>query len=512
MADADKEKAEKVAAAKKRYEQIKKQKAKEGKKSTATSSKKDTKATEDVIEDAVEEPSAETAKGDANGDTVADETASLPQQSKQRSESFRLGSQQATRIEELEKENAALKKRAQASDERLVKVEEERDGLAESSGDVATLTSKAKGSDELKVELAAAKRELEQAKKDGAVKGVTRRQSGISPDLAQELERKTSLVDGLELELSSLRNEVNTLKATIGERDASIVDAETQTKAAQSDIATARQELDALKVSLAFPSDDTAAANADPEALSKRITLLESDLRTATANVTSAAERSTSLEQKITALTKLHRDATTASSNKDKELTDLRGQLQRQHRPSHVRDASSFDLQDEETEEGQLQTRIRILEAENFDLKRGVWRDRRAELQPGMHDPDAPEYEDVDLNGPDHHNGRGSFARQTSSFQDVISSGISAFTGRTKGVASPQQNRQRNMSVGLLSEDGFDEEAFRLAQEEEARRRIERVKEVKRGLEGWRRWRVDLSELRTGGAGAGRECGPVFEI
>ena len=68
--------------------------------------------------------------------------------------------------------------------------------------------------------------------------------------------------------------------------------------------------------------------------------------------------------------------------------------------------------------------------------------------------------------------------------------------------------------MGLLSDDddGFDEEAFRLAQEEDAKRRIERVKEVKRGLEQWKGWRLDLVDVRAGGIGAGRECGPVFEI
>jgi hypothetical protein len=238
----------------------------------------------------------------------------------------------------------------------------------------------------------------------------------------------------------------------------------------------------------------------DPETLNKRVAVLESDLRTAHANLEVASERALSLEQKIEALTKLHRDASAAVQAKDKE----------------VRDASEFSLQDEETETGQLQSRLRALEAENFDLKRGVWRERRAELQPGMDEHEAGhEYEDVDLNAP----ASPSLARHTSSFQDVISSGISAFTGRPRGVASPSAdqtkgNRPRNQSMGLLSDDddGFDEEAFRLAQEEDAKRRIERVKEVKRGLEQWKGWRLDLVDVRAGGIGAGRECGPAFEI
>lgn len=64
----------------------------------------------------------------------------------------------------------------------------------------------------------------------------------------------------------------------------------------------------------------------------------------------------------------------------------------------------------------------------------------------------------------------------------------------------------------MSDDDGFDEEAFRLAQEEEQKRRIERVKEVKRGLDNWKGWRVDIADLRRNGAGPGKETGPVFEI
>ncbi|KAK0907937.1 hypothetical protein LTS16_016651 [Friedmanniomyces endolithicus] len=210
----------------------------------------------------------------------------------------------------------------------------------------------------------------------------------------------------------------------------------------------------------------------------------------------------------------------------DKELTELRHQLRRRDKPSHVRDASEFELGEEETETGALQTRIRALEAENFDLRRGVWREKRAELQPGMQD-DGAEYEDVDLNNSAGNNGgpssplvRGSVPRQHSNFQDLITSGISAFTGRPREVSGSieqrqqqqLQQRQRQQSMSLLSEGDegeFDAEAFRVAQEEEGKRRIERVREVKRGLEGWREWRVDLVEGRRGSAVGG---GEVFEV
>ncbi|KAH9842087.1 Sphingoid long chain base kinase 5, partial [Teratosphaeria destructans] len=79
--------------------------------------------------------------------------------------------------------------------------------------------------------------------------------------------------------------------------------------------------------------------------------------------------------------------------------------------------------------------------------------------------------------------------------------------------------RERAESLGLLDDDDegdFDAEAWRLAQEEDARRRVERVKEVKRGLEQWKGWRVDLVPLRNaddaGGLRGRTDVGPVFEV
>ncbi|KAK3700725.1 hypothetical protein LTR37_015807 [Vermiconidia calcicola] len=549
MADEDKEKAEKLAAAKKRFEQLKKEQQKKSKKGGATK-KKDDKSTEAAKpEDAAPtDDAADSAPPIEDERTEADENAateepsrptasrkmSISVQSKQRSESFRQGSapmspgaevqdlyrKQATRIEELEKENAAFKEQQVEGAARLAKAEVELDGLREGSSGMAELKTQAKEAERLQTELASTQRQLAQAQQ--AAKGAQRRESASGPNLVEQLSSKTSTIEALELEISNLRNQMNGLQTTLSEREASMKELEDRASSAEMATESAKQELDALKVSIAFPSDEIKAASEDPEALTKRITVLESDLRTANTNADAAAQRATSLEQKIEALTKLHRDATTTSQAKDRELTDLRSQLKRRDRPSHVRDASEFELGEEETETGALQARIRALEAENFDLRRGVWRDKRAELQPSIHDPDtggpSPEYEDVDLNGPyTPYSGRkGSGQRQAhSTFQDVITSGISAFTGRVAQAQGPSGRARGGTqhSVGLLSEDDdddFDPEAFRLAQEEEAKRRVERVREIKRGLDEWRGWRVDIADLRR--AGGGREFGPVFEV
>ncbi|KAK3673394.1 hypothetical protein LTR78_006627 [Recurvomyces mirabilis] len=549
MADAEAEKAEKLAAAKKRFEQLKKEQAKKTKKTGKKKSDKEAAGDakpDDVVGSAQVEDAGDATTTVDDKTTVADDAQadgeedvsekselerqpSLPIQSKQRSESFRQGGagpgaevqdlykKQAARIEELEKESKAYREQQEEGATRLAKVEEELESVREEGSDAAELRSKAKEADKLKDELAGVQRQLAQAQT--AAKGSNRRMSTVTPNHSQELASKTSAMESLELELSTIRNQLLSLQSTMSERDTAIKDLEERSKMADSTTETYRQELEQLKVSMAFPSDETIAAKEDPEALTKRITVLESDLRTANSNLDTAQQRAITLEQKIEALTKLHRDATNTSNVKDKELTDLRNQLRRRERGSHVRDASEFELLEEETETGALQARIRALEAETFDLRRGVWRDKRVEIQPGMEDQ-GQDYEDVDLTNGSYNgsastrNRLGSIPRQHSNFQDIITSGISAFTGRPREASSTQQQRERGQSLGLLDDDNdevFDADAFRLAQEQEAKRRLERVREAKRGLEGWRGWRVDLMEGREvdGGYGGG---GAVFEV
>lgn len=501
------------------------------KKQTKDSKKGGRKKTDKDTEAKAEEPSDDAALLEGEGATNVEDEADaqeekevqveVSQRAKERSKSFKeeasaaqsevqdLYKKQTSKIEELERENKSLKEQQDANIQRLSKAEEELQSLREGSGEVAELRSKAKENQRLTAELASAHRQLAQVQKEQ--KTTTRRtSSSASPEVAEQLASKDSTIQSLELDISNLRNQISTLESSLSERDASTQELSERADLAEARTKTAQQELDALRVSISFPSDETASARDDPEALTKRISVLESDLRTANSSAEAAAQRVISLEQKIEALTKLHKESLVSSQAREREVTDLRSQLQRQtQRTSHVRpdNLEEFELSESESETGQLQARLRALEAENFDLRRGVWRDKRVELQ-GMHDEGL--LEDVDLHTPDglsRH--RGSLPRQTSTFQEVITSGINAFTGRER----PQQTRDRALSIGLMSDDGgFDEEAFRLAQEEEQKRRLERIKDVKRGLDQWRGWRVDIADLRRNGVGDGRHVGAVFEL
>jgi hypothetical protein len=86
---------------------------------------------------------------------------------------------------------------------------------------------------------------------------------------------------------------------------------------------------------------------------------------------------------------------------------------------------------------------------------------------------------------------------------DFFTSGLNALTGAAGGGHAPHEE--------LLEDDDmeFDEDAFRRAQEEEQKKRLERIKEIKRSLKNWEGWRLDLVENRTGG---GEGIGEIFEV
>lgn len=376
-------------------------------------------------------------------------------------------------------------------------------------------------------EVTSLQRQLAQAQ---AANDKSRRKSNASPsrEISERLAQQTSTIESLELELSNLKNQYHISQSTNDANKATITELEQRAKTAEESAETAKQETETLKESLSTSAEETKdkSVGEDAAVLQQRISLLESDLRTAQTAASESAARATSLEQKIDALTKLHKDVTTTASTREKELATLKTRLsdlqtKKSPKPDDAEESLS-DLEDEERDK--LHTRIRELEAENFDLRRGVWREKRQALQPGLEDEvsgaTSPAYEDIDLNAPSTYTSaqRAALNRQGSSFQDVLQSGISAFTGRDRRRSVDHNGvektggRNRGQSLGLLSEDGFDEDAFRMAQEEEGKRRIERVKEVKRGLHSWRGWKVDLVDIRQGGLGGNAWTGPVFDV
>jgi len=248
-------------------------------------------------------------------------------------------------------------------------------------------------------------------------------------------------------------------------------------------------------------------------------------------------------------MNKLHREAEARNATKlaaaeasARELPHLRAKVDKAEgenarlREKHKRvmsgDGGGEGLDELEDEERQkLERRIRELESQVFDLQRGVWRDRRVQMQPSGDDAGsrpsmdpAEEFDEVDLSGSGNASRRRSLANSLqqqqqyvrhSGFSQVLSSGLAAFRASTTSPDAQQlhQNRPRNGSLlqEFEDDDAFDENEFARAQkEEEARKMVEHVREVKRGLKQWVGWRLDLVDARRAGTGAG--LGEIFDV
>ncbi|KAB8338944.1 hypothetical protein FH972_021884 [Carpinus fangiana] len=504
MVDEDKEKAEKVAAARKRYEELKKQKAKEGDKTGDAKPKKKKKkpAPKDKDGDKNKDDGDDNDDDDDTG--TADESATPAsskddvKDSKNRSESFRDSAAQAAKREALEKDNKRLEKELNDKSTALEQAEEKVEGLQERVTQVDTLKKKVEEIEGLNAEIASLKRENANLQQTNS----KRRSSFVKEsktDDSDELKGKIAAVEALELELSKIKH-------SLAEAETKTIDLEAQLKAARDAERTSNKQAEDLRAQIdeKEPSgpvrENTDAAEARAKDAEARLSLLASDADASKKAAADAGARADALEKKLVTLEKIQKSSTSGTGRAPaRKSVDGDG-------------GGVEELEDEERR--QLQSRVRELESEVFELRRSVWRDQRANMQGDMDDDGAAArspgaFSDVDLSqGPYGGKSRrqSSGVGQAFAFQNVIN----AFTGQP-GVTPPgQHKRVQSKGEGLLDEEDddmeFDEEAFRKAQEEEAKARLERVKEVKRGLSGWKGWKIDLVELRGG------EAAGIFDV
>jgi hypothetical protein len=146
-------------------------------------------------------------------------------------------------------------------------------------------------------------------------------------------------------------------------------------------------------------------------------------------------------------------------------------------------------------------------------LQRGVWRDKRTAMQPDIAGEGDEGFDEVDLTGTSGATSRRPSALQRttspqqkhSNFSQYFTSGLNAFLPATSpppGGRSEGRARNDSLLQEFDDEAGFDEQAFAVAQrEEEAKKMLEHVREVKRGLKAWKGWRLDLVDARRGEGG-----------
>ncbi|KAA8641908.1 uncharacterized protein ATNIH1004_010847 [Aspergillus tanneri] len=476
---------------------------------------------------------------------------------------------QSTRIEELEKENKRLEKELEDGTSRLKKTEDELEDLREAIVDVAELKDqlekaeqKAGETDELKAEIASLQRQNSHLQTR-----THRSNASVSPgsaesppsDLVQQLESKSATIEAMELEISNLRVQISSQTTSSRARETQIAALEEKLSRSEAALEKAQNELTDAKASLTRASEKAVKEGVDKTSTETLIKNLGWEIEGLREEKAEANKKIETLDKKLQAMGNLHKESEARHSARlresektEKEAAVLRKKLasvenenlrlkEEQSKKREVcgggggaDDDAIDELEDEER--SRLARRIRELEGEIFDLRRGVWKEKREELGGSGQEPNfAPDstynpnhaantFDDVDLVGgsPEHGRRRSMAQQQHSSFSTVLSSGIAAFTGgsnygnRTR-APSNKQHPPAGGSLELLSEesldDEFDEAEFARAQaEEEARKRVEWVREIKSKLKDWHGWRLDLVDSRAGAEGAGVGMGEIFEI
>jgi predicted RNase H-like nuclease (RuvC/YqgF family) len=330
----------------------------------------------------------------------------------------------------------------------------------------------------------------------------------------------------MEMEMSKLRLQLekSTVKTTSHSDQVSAL--EEKLGRAERAAGAAQRELLDVKKNLERASERAVKEGSERTSAETKIRSLGRELDETKKEAEQSMKRVETLEKKLATLTTLHKESDgrrqageRERERMEKEATELRRKLaaventnlrlredrerMRKREATGVDDDGVDELEDEERR--RLEEKVRGLESEVSDLRRGIWREKRRHLSgsDGDMDPISPgsKFDEVDLTGgasPLFH--RQSLASRGQVFTDVLSSGFNVLTGGG--------GRQGSEDLLLDSaNDDFDEEAFRRAREEEAKKRVERVREVKRALKDWEGWRMDIVDIRVGGG-----AGEVFDV
>ena len=444
---------------------------------------------------------------------------------------------QAARIEELEKDNKRLGKEVSEGERRWKKAEEELEDLREAEGNAPKSSAIGCGPsadvEKLKAEITSLQRQNTQLQARSRHSSSPSVSNTNSSDLESALRSKTTTIESMEIELSTLRAQLERISSGTSVEKEQITALEDKLARSEKAAETAQRELGDLKRNLERTTEKAVKEGSERTSAETRVRSLVKECEESKERATEAEKKADSLEKKVEALTQLHKEndsraqgvrrereglekEVTALRNKISKLEEENGKLKAEHSRWKKRENGGTDddaveeLEDEERQK--LQTRVRELENENHDLRRGVYDRERGRMGEASDELGSPtRFTDVDLGGGGSYLNGSSRRNQNTGgkgFTDLLASGFSVITGAGVGGNS----NGYGADAGLLDDEGegdFDEDAFRRAQEEEGRRRIERVREVKMGLKNWEGWRLDLVEERKALV---EGVGEIFEI
>lgn len=336
-------------------------------------------------------------------------------------------------------------------------------------------------------------------------------------ELQAQLASKSATIETMELEISRLRAQAERQASAGGTDKEQISALEEKLARAEQAAMKAQRELGDLKRNLERTTERAVKEGSERTSAETKLRSLEREAEALGAEKAELEKKVDALEKKVNALGTLHKenDSRSQALRKEKERAEKEAQeakaktekLEAENARLRKKDAAEGGGDDDGVEELENEERLRMekkirdLESEVYDLRRGIWHQRRRDMEPGAEDLQSPGggFTNIDLGGP---NSARKSSGNNRGFGDLFTSGINALTG-----ATPVEEKDD----GFLDDDDmeFDEEAFRRAQEEDARRRLERIKDIKRGLKNWEGWRLDLVDSRRGG---GYGAGEVFEV
>jgi hypothetical protein len=305
----------------------------------------------------------------------------------------------------------------------------------------------------------------------------------------------------MEIEISKLKAQAERHASGSSSEKEQITALEDKLARAEAAAGKAQRELQDLKRNLDRTAEKAVREGSERTSAETKVKTLEQEVETFKSANSELEKKVDGLEKKAATLTTLHKeqDSRLQALKREKEkaerdVTELRSKVEKfETRSRKSMEGGGLDDEgvDELEDEGRarLEKKVRSLEAELHELRSGQWIGKRREMEAS-----SPGFHDVDLSSgyvtsPAH--------RKQGGIGEFLTSGLNALAGGGDDE--------------FLDDDDmdFDEDAFRKAQEEESKKRIERIKEIKRSLVHWEGWRLDIVEHRRGG---NEGVGEIFDV
>ncbi|KAL7267893.1 hypothetical protein RUND412_009502 [Rhizina undulata] len=386
-------------------------------------------------------------------------------------------------VEKLEGELAGLKEKEKKLEEALLKREEAeevltgvRTELRETVGRLKAVEETRKESEvdgeKLRNEVATLTRQTSHlnsliAQKDQTISDLRLTSTQTAADTHTEsLSAKESQIETMSMELSKLLGELSRTKERLSTVQSSLSSTQALLKSSEEATESLTARLDESQKALAAATELSTTESKAREAAEKQVETLKAELEKTVENVKA---RENTIAKDHASLKIIYKDLDTKSQATQKSLSAR------------------------EAENAALKSRLETVEVENRRLK------EQAEKEKPEHSDDLDELEDAE---------RRRLRERVRTLESLL------FEERKKSGEKASHEQPVFSEVPLGGGAGGQAFGARTWQDEEEERRrremerLERIREIKRGLEEWRGWRLDLTTV----GGSGVSYGAMFDV